>query len=216
MTQALTGETATIDFRDRDYFPLMYPLLFPHGAVCGWYPDMKSTTGHKISLTQWLTQLLVTEPRFQILGPLVNEFVIDVFSCIEDQRLSFHAHNQDKYRTSVHHASAVARVPRPRRDKAPGAEKIIVPSSFTQGFADQAKKMTEAMALLRHFGTAHYFLTFTCNTVSTGFVIRYESYILFLCRCVYPGSLSVRSINCVLPTLHIAVHTAEPCVLCYV
>ena len=145
MTQALTGETATIDFRDRDYFPLTYPLLFPHGAVCGWYPDMKSTTGHKISLTQWLTQLLVTEPRFQKLGPLVNEFVIDVFSCIEDQRLSFHAHNQDKYRTSVHHASAVARVPRPRRDKAPGAEKIIVPSSFTQGFADQAKKMTVSM-----------------------------------------------------------------------
>ena len=70
MTQALTGETATIDFRDRNYFPLTYQLLFPHGAVCGWYPDMKSTTGHKISLTQWLTQLLVTEPTtFPEIGP---------------------------------------------------------------------------------------------------------------------------------------------------
>lgn len=102
MTRALTGETSTIDFLHEDYFPLTYPLLFPHGGICGWHSNLKSTTGHKISLIQWVTQLLLREPRFQKLGPLVNEFLIDVFSCIEDQRLSFHAFNQDKYTTSVH------------------------------------------------------------------------------------------------------------------
>ena len=182
MTHALTGETATIDFRDKDYFPLTYPLLFPHGGICGWHPDLMSTTGHKITLTQWLTQLLVREPRFQQLGPLVNEFLIDVFSCIEDQRLSFHAHNQDKYRTSVHHASVAARVPRPVRDKAPGVERIIVPSSFTQGFADQAKKLTEALALVRHFGTADYFLTMTCNTVSSCVIMNVLNGALHECK----------------------------------
>lgn len=166
MTQTLTGKTTTVDFLDKDYFPLTYPLLFPHGGVCGWHPNLKSTTGHKISLIQWVTQLLLTEPRFEKLGPLVNEFLIDVFSCIEDQRLSFHAYNQDKYKTSVHHASASARIPRPRRDKAVGADRVIIPSSFTQGFSDQAKKLTEALALVRHFGAASYFVTFTCNTVS--------------------------------------------------
>lgn len=85
----------------------------------------------------------------------MNEFLIDVFSCIEDQRLSFHAHNQDKYRTSVHHPSAVARVPRPRRDKAPGVENIIVPSSFTQGFADQAKKLHRSLLHLSPFPLPH-------------------------------------------------------------
>lgn len=167
MTHALTGETATIDFRDKNYFPLTYPLLFPHGAICGWHPEMKSTTGHKITLAQWVTQLLATEPRFERMGPLTNEFLIDVFSCIEDQRLSFHVYNQDQYRTSHHYAAAAARVPRPRRDGSPPVEKIIIPSSFTQGFADQAKKLTESLALVRHFGPAHYFLTMTCNTVST-------------------------------------------------
>ncbi len=166
MTQTLTGQTSTVDFLHMDYFPLTYPLLFPHGGVCGWHPNLKSTTGNKISLVQWVTQLLLTESRFQKLGPLVNEFLIDVFSCIEDQRLSFHAFNQDKYKTSVHHASASARIPRPRRDKAVGADRVIIPSSYTQGFADQAKKLTEAMAIVRHFGPAHYFRTVTCNTVS--------------------------------------------------
>ena len=166
MTRALTGETSTIDFLHEDYFPLTYPLLFPHGGICGWHSNLKSTTGHKIFLIQWVTQLLLREPRFQKLGPLVNEFLIDVFSCIEDQRLSFHAFNQDKYTTSVHHASVSARIPRPRRDNTVSADRIIVPSSFTHGFADQAKKLTEAMALVRHFGPASYFLTFTC-TVST-------------------------------------------------
>ena len=86
---------------------------------------------------------------------------------IEDERLSFHAQNQDKCRTSVHRASAGARVPRPRRDKAPVVERIIVPSSFTQGLSDHAKKLTESLPLVRQFGSAHYFLTFTCSTVST-------------------------------------------------
>ena len=166
MTRTLTGKANVITFLDQDYFPLTFPLLFPHGRVCGWHADLKSTTGHKISLAQWVTQLVMTEPRFEKLGPLVNEFLIDVYSCIEDQRLSFHAYNQDKYRTSLHHASAVARVPRSRRDKAAPVDRIIVPSSFKGGFADMAKKLTESMALLRHFGKPSYFLTVTCNTVS--------------------------------------------------
>ena len=47
-------------------------------------------------MLQWVSQLLLTESRFQRLGPVVNEFLIDVFSCIEDDRLAFHANNQDK------------------------------------------------------------------------------------------------------------------------
>ena len=66
-------------------------------------------------------------PVREVGGPLVNEFLVDVYSCIEDQRLSFHAYNQDKYRCSLHHASAMARVPRPRRDKAVPVDRIIVP-----------------------------------------------------------------------------------------
>ena len=93
MTRTLTGENIIISACDRDYFPLTYVLLFPEGGVSGWHRELKSTIGNRITLAQWVTQLLVREPRFQQLGPLVNEFLIDVFSCIEDQRLTFHAFN---------------------------------------------------------------------------------------------------------------------------
>ncbi|CAM9982092.1 unnamed protein product, partial [Ectocarpus sp. 4 AP-2014] len=83
-----------------------------------------------------VTQLLVRERRLQQLGPLVNEFLIDVFSCIEDQRLAFHAHNQDKYRTSLHHNSALSRIPRSLATTSAPADRVIIPSSFSGGFAD--------------------------------------------------------------------------------
>lgn len=159
MTRTLTGESSSINFLNRDCFPLTYVLLFLHGGVSGWHPDLRSTSGHKITLSQWVTQLLFREPRFRKLGPLVNEFLIDVFSCIEDQRLSFHAHNQDKYRTSMHNASAVARRPQRTLSQPHSVDAIIIPSSFSGGFADQAKKLTEAMTILRHFGRPSYFLT---------------------------------------------------------
>lgn len=73
------------------------PVDFPHGGLSGWHPDLKNATGHKITLAQWVTQLVFRKPRFEQMGPLVNEFLIDAFSCIRDQRRSFHAHNQEKY-----------------------------------------------------------------------------------------------------------------------
>ena len=112
MTIALTGDKQYLHCRDQDYFPLAFPLLLPHGKDCGWHPDLVSTTGRKITMLQWVTQLLLTESRFQRLGPVVNEFLIDVFSCIEDERLAFHANNQDKYASSLHNASGQHRLPR--------------------------------------------------------------------------------------------------------
>ena len=166
MTRTLTGRTTAVSVCDRDYFPLTFVLLFPHGGGSGWRADLKSTAGSKLSVAQWTTQLVLRELPFQQLGPLVNEFLIDVFSAIEDQRLSFPAHNQEKYRTSLHHAAANSRLPRSLRDSSRPPDRIIIPSSFKNGFADLKKKLTEAMAIVRHFGKASYVVTATCNTVS--------------------------------------------------
>lgn len=52
----------------------------------------------KTTMLQWVNKLLLSELRF------LNEFLIDVFSCIEDERLASHAKNQDKYTSSLHDA----------------------------------------------------------------------------------------------------------------
>lgn len=166
MTIALTGDKEYLHCRDQDYFPLTFPLLFPHGKDCGWHPDLVSTTGKKITMLQWVSQLLLTESRFQRLGPVVNEFLIDVFSCIEDERLAFHANNQDKYTSSLHNASGQHRLPRHVINETTSATRCIIPASCTSGFAHKAKKATEGMAILRHSGPPDYFITFTCNKVN--------------------------------------------------
>lgn len=166
MSTTLTGSTDHIQHHNPNYFPLAFPLLFPHGEVSGWHPDLCSTSGERLTLMQWVTQLLVREDRFSQLGPLTNEFLIDAFSCIEDDRLMFHARNQDKYRTSC-----FQQLNTPRENTATPSriiqDRIIIPSSFKNGFTDKAKKLTEAMAILRHFsGSPSYFITATCNQVN--------------------------------------------------
>ena len=166
MTIALTGDKEYLHCRDQDYFPLTFPSLLPHGKDCGWHPDLVSTTGRKITMLQWVTQLLLTESRFQRLGPVVNEFLIDVFSCIEDERLAFHANNQDKYTSSLHNASGQHRLPRHVINGTTSTNHCIIPTSCTSGFAHKAKKATEGMAILRHLGPPDYFITMTCNKVN--------------------------------------------------
>ena len=138
-------------------------MLFPHGKVCGWHPDLVSTKGRKITILQWVCQLLLTHDRFQRLGAVVNKFLIDVFSAIEDERLSYHVHNQDRYVSSLHNASGQHRLP--RRITNASNNVCIIPASCTSGFAHKAKKTTEAMAILRHLGPPDYFITMTCNKV---------------------------------------------------
>lgn len=162
----LTGSSQYINCKNPSYFPLTYPLLFPHGDTSGWHDGLLSTTGKKNALLQWVIQLLLTEPRFQRLGAVVNEFLIDVFSNIEDDRLTFHAMHQNKYTTSLHSVSVQQRSRTSRGRQGNSARRTIIPSSFSGGFADFSKKMTEAMAILRHFGGRRsYFITATCNQV---------------------------------------------------
>lgn len=166
MTVTLTGGIEYLTCRDQDYFPLTYPMLFPHGTISGWHSDLRSTKGNKITMLQWLTQLLLTESRFQRLGPIVNEFLIDAFSCIEDERLAFHANNQDKYTSSVHNASAQHRLPRHHAASSASGTLCIVPSSHTGSFANKTKLNTEGVAIMRHHGPPDLFITFTCNKVT--------------------------------------------------
>lgn len=61
MTTTITGSTANVSHRKANYFPLTFPLLFLHGDVCRWHPGLHRTTGNRITIMQWVTQLLVRE-----------------------------------------------------------------------------------------------------------------------------------------------------------
>ena len=60
---------------DRLYEPLQYPLFFPHGC-CGWFPGLTSTRPpyQRVTQMEYYRPRLLTEPRFGLLGRLLNEW----------------------------------------------------------------------------------------------------------------------------------------------
>jgi hypothetical protein len=93
-----------IDNLSRQYEPLQYPLLFPHGTP-GWgrsvisHPgfsglldldsDMPSDEACPYTQIECHRGLLLTEPRFLTFGRLTCEYVVDMYPRTEDDRLNY-------------------------------------------------------------------------------------------------------------------------------
>ena len=88
------------------YEPLQYVLFFFHGTR-GWYPGMMSISGElKLSQIEYYRHRMLAQVdevgvhgrinRFDMLGRLCNEYLVDMYSRVEDERLSFIACNQSR------------------------------------------------------------------------------------------------------------------------
>ena len=68
------------------YFPLQYVLIAPDDTP-GWSVDY----GKRNNITQlvFYRQLLMRQETLHLLGPLLNEYIVDIFSAVETDRLNF-------------------------------------------------------------------------------------------------------------------------------
>jgi hypothetical protein len=73
-----------IDIHSQHYEPLQYLIFFPHGSV-GW------SRQHPLRLTQiqWYRARLLTERRFQQLARLTCEYLVDMYSRVEEEPLQY-------------------------------------------------------------------------------------------------------------------------------
>lgn len=193
MATTITGTTERITFLSLDYFPVSCPLLFLHGGSSGWSPSLLSTAGHKCVSQGGLLSFFFLNHGFNNSALRLLNSSSKRFSCIEDERLSFHARNQDLYKTSLHQTSAQSRIPRALQARSSSPDRIVIPSSFSGGFSDHAKKFTEVLAVLRHLSPPSYFITMTCNKVSSTSPSLY-TYYPSTCMCfittVYRGLIN--------------------------
>jgi hypothetical protein len=156
------------------YIPLQYPLLFPFGED---QYDEKikrniltvSRTKKKrvrVALREFiafrLQERLFEDSILFYSKRLFQQFVVDLYSMIESQRLSFIRKNQKNIRadflTCVEEAVG-------RGDTVGGSvgSRVVVPSSFTGGRRYMFNNCQDAMALCKKFGYPDLFLTITCN-----------------------------------------------------
>jgi len=98
-------------------------------------------------------------------GRLSQQYIVDAFVKIEESRLLFIRHHQDKLRVETYRGlqdwlhQAGSGAPTTERVGRP----IILPSSFTGGPRAMYQHYQDSMSIVRRFGRPDLFITFTCN-----------------------------------------------------
>ncbi|XP_045797724.1 uncharacterized protein LOC123891897 [Trifolium pratense] len=156
------------------YLPLQYPLLFPYGEDqfnehIERNQISTSTSVNKrirVSLREFLAfrlQERIIEDSVILKGRrLFQQFVVDSYSMLEAQRLSFYRENQSTIRSGFLSGIEEA-VDRGDIDASSIGARIVLPSSFTGGRRYMFNNCQDAMALCKRYGYPDLFLTVTCN-----------------------------------------------------
>ncbi|XP_045823935.1 uncharacterized protein LOC123916509 [Trifolium pratense] len=156
------------------YIPLQYPLLFPFGE--DQYDEtlrrnILTVTGTvkkrvRVTLREFIAYRLqerVLENSILLHGRrLFQQFVVDLYSMIESQRLSYIRFNQAKIRADFL-AGVEEAVGRGDIIGSSLGSRVVVPSSFTGGRRYMFNNCQDSMALCKKFGYPDLFLTVTCN-----------------------------------------------------
>lgn len=148
--------------------PLLYPLLFPHGTY-GWSLDFAAGNDDncKVSMLMYGCYVLQFRPATMTnnmllrAGRLLQQYVVDLYSRVEENNLKFLLHNQSKLRTDTY-ANFV--------DAADNNESLysigrptVLPSSFMAGPRSMKQMYLDSMAVVRKFGKPSLFITITTN-----------------------------------------------------
>ncbi|CAJ2678283.1 unnamed protein product, partial [Trifolium pratense] len=156
------------------FLPLQYPLLFPWGEN-GWEPDIPHRKTIEVSTNEKEERVKIREfmafriqERKKEFGNIVfsrrlfQQFVVDCYTMIEAQRLSFIRENQDKIRSDVLSGLQEA-VDRGDVDASTVGKRIILPDSFTGGPRYMFNNCQDAQGICKRFGYPDLFITITCN-----------------------------------------------------
>ncbi|XP_077242072.1 uncharacterized protein LOC143882480 [Tasmannia lanceolata] len=155
------------------YMPLQYPLLFPYGED-GWRinipirsnPNSTSRKREFVSMREFYAYRIQYRPlegkTLMRSGRLFQQFVVDAYAAIEEQRLYWVRTNQKQLRANVYEGLQDA-VRSGDHNAASIGQRLVLPSSFTGGPRYMAQAFQDAMAICQWYGPPDLFITFTCN-----------------------------------------------------
>lgn len=156
------------------FIPLQYPLIFPYGER-GYQEDMKikqrqgherSESRQRVTLREFIAFRI--QERDVEFGNIVKarrlfqQFVVDCYTMVESQRLSYIRANQSVIRCDHLHGLQDA-VSRGELDPSAIGRRVILPSSFTGSTRYMFNNCQDAMAICKYFGYPDLFITITCN-----------------------------------------------------
>ena len=159
-------DTQPVSILSSQYEPLAYPLLFPHGTP-GWsdgvYMDNDSGST-KFSQIEWYKARLCSEERFNIFGRLTNEYLVDMYSRVEEERLSYIARGRSDHLLQAQlRAEARSEFDIDDELQAALASSLTLPASFVGSRAWASEQVSDALSLCREYGSPTLFVTITTN-----------------------------------------------------
>ena len=157
-----TNDAVFIDSKSPLYLPLQYILICPCGTP-GW--DIEYKKKNRITQLSFYRQLLLRHKPLHMMGPLLNEYMVDFFSTIESERLDF-LRSQQKY---VAKCNDVAQLLYWRNDDSVRGEgevkcgRVYLSSEFLGSPRHQQKMVADSLAIVKKFGNPTFFITMTTN-----------------------------------------------------
>ena len=140
------------------YEPLSYPLWYPYGGR-GWSTDIY-VNKCKISQMWWYRQQLLRFEHMHMCGRLLNEWLVNMYCRMEDERLALLRRDQT--------AKTVQRKDigedHSHELQTPSAGKQFwLPASITGSPRHLRRMRIDALELARRKGAPSFFITLTCN-----------------------------------------------------
>ena len=160
------GGLFRINELNRQYEPLLYVLLYPHGTD-GWSLEMKAERG--VTIRQYAAFHIRYRPgHFNIIpraGRLFQQYLVDAEARAESDRLAYVRAHQDGFNgfraetiRGLHDALADGE----EHGRAVG-RRVVLPSSVTGTPRYMMAKLQDALCYVRDYGAADFFITVTCN-----------------------------------------------------
>jgi hypothetical protein len=159
------GNLQRISETHPSYDPLHYVLLFPKGDD-GWHiniPLKESQKRIRITPMQFYSyRLQIRDGNWiQYAGRLYQQYIVDQYAKIEQERLNYLRQNQTTLRAEMYQGTVDAVNIGDICNNI--GRRIILPSSFAGGSCQMYQLYQDAMAIVSHFGKPDLFVTFTCN-----------------------------------------------------
>ncbi|XP_072054416.1 uncharacterized protein [Arachis hypogaea] len=175
IVQLKSGHLQRIHETHTAFIPLQYPMMFPYSED-GYQEDIPLRESHRadenrkrqrVSLREFIA-FRIQERKVEYAtivngGRLFQQFLVDCFSMIEAQRLTYYRNNQTKVRSDIYKGIQDAVVRGETRASKAG-KRIILPASFTGGMRYMFNNCQDAMAICKKYGYPDLFITMTCNS----------------------------------------------------
>ncbi|GKA07138.1 helicase [Tanacetum coccineum] len=155
------------------YMALQYPLLFPYGED-GFHekiPYHTNTGGRKtkrgyVTMKEYYSYIIQQRPNESSIllkgGRLFQQYLVDAYTAVKEQRLNWTRNNQDTLRIELYHNLCDV-VTHGDTSTVGLGKRIVLPRTFTGSPRYMMQNYQDAMALCRTYGNPDLFITFTSN-----------------------------------------------------